>query len=226
MKIFLLLLCALSFSESQAQPGGGGGRGGRTMGGGQGQDQSERQRPKMVEFNASNIVGTFNYDDNEAVDKIKLKSKKEAALILDVRQAIMTYNQAVNEIALNNKDNFDTLNVYMNALMKSSRPQRGQQRGSGDYGMQEDNQDNPMRQAKRLAEEKMEPAKKGIQEEEEKLNTKLEGILNEKQFKKWLKYQIAVKKDLEPQAESENNNNRSLGGGQGGSSRGGGRMGY
>ncbi|MEP3836375.1 MAG: hypothetical protein ABJM36_01955 [Algibacter sp.] len=224
MRVFLLLLCALSLNITQAQRGGGGGRGGRSMGGGQ--EQSERQRPKMVEFDASKIVGIFNYDDNEAVNKIKLKSKKDDALILDVRQAIMKYNQAVNEIALNNKDNFDTLNVYMNMVMKSSRSQRGQQRDSGDYGMQQDTEENPMREAKKLAEEKMEPAKKAIQEEEVKLNTQLEGLLNEKQYKKWLKYQVDVKKDLVPEESSEENNNMSRGGGQGGSSRGGGGMRY
>ncbi|WP_396601235.1 hypothetical protein [Algibacter sp. R77976] len=224
MRVFLLLLCALSFNITQAQPGGGGGGGGMRggQGGGMGQGGSMQERQERPEFNASQMAGIFSYDDKEVVKKIKIK-KKDKDLILNVRQAINKYNTNVQEIALLNKDNFDTLNVFVNTIMKSAMQNRrqqqsgyGMQSGGGmqdDNDMQNDDSRNVMRNTMRLSKEKIEPAKIAVQEEEMKLNKNLESILDEKQYKKWLKYQEDTKEAMQPEKPSNNRQSQNQGGG-------------
>lgn len=222
MRVFLLLASILSFSMIYAQPGGGGGggQGGRQQGGGQ--NNQQRERPEMREFKASEMAGIFNYDTDEAIKKIKLK-KKNKELKLKVRRALVKYNNKVNEVALLNKDNFDTLNVYMNGIMKANRPSRGEgnQMGGGQQSSRDnmgDDSDNPMRKAMELTKVKLEPARKDVRHAEVNLNKKLESILSEKQNKKWLAYQKKIKDDLKPKKQSNNNSNSGM-------SRGGGRQG-
>lgn len=208
MRIILALLCVLSFSYSQAQPGGG--RPGGGPPGGRG-DMSSMEAPKMIEFNASKVAGIFNYDDEAAIKKIKIK-KKNNELILNVRRAIEKYNNKVNEIALLNKDNFDTLNVYVNAKMKAMQSSRSQ--SSSRMDRSDDDQEDPDR-AK--IEAKIIPAKKAVKIAEVNLNKKLEAILSEKQYGKWIKYQTLVKEELNPKPETNDyNSGMSRGGGQGG----------
>ena len=207
-----------------AQPGGGGGGG---QGGGQGGQQ--RQRPEMREFNAAEVVGIFNYDDVEVLKKLKLK-KKNQDLQLKVRRAIINYNNKINEIALLNKDNFDTLNVFVNAMMKERSANRGQ-RDQGDQNDQMGGDDDrrggtndaskgEREKTKELIEQKINPARIGVRKAEKKLNEELKSILSEKLYNKWLKYQEKVKDDLNPKEETQQNNNR--GGMQGGGMQGGG----
>lgn len=235
MRIFLLLLCALSFNVTEAQRGGGG-MGGSRQGGGMGQSGGMQERKERPKYNASQVAGIFSYDDNEAIKKIKVKDE---ALTLNVRKAINEYNTNIQEIALLNKDNFDTLNVFMNTIMKSAMSSRrgqgqqnsggGMQRGgsmqAGNDSQSDDSRD-IMRNAMELSREKIRPVKQAVKQEEEKLNTKLKALLNEKQYKKWLKYQDDIKEDMQPEKPSNNNQGGQRqnqgGGGMGG--RGGGGM--
>ena len=213
MRTFLVLFCVLSFSALQAQPGGGGGGrpgGGPPGGSGMGGDE----RPEMVEFNASKVAGIFNYDDEDAIKKIKVK-KKETELVLAVRKAIEGYNNKVNEIALLNKDNFDTLNVYVNAKMKAMQSSRSEGNSRMERG--EDSEDNKDPERELIA-AKINPAKTEVKAAEAKLNKSLEGVLSEKQYSKWLKYQDFIKEEQNPKPESnrDSNSGMSRGGGQGG----------
>ena len=225
MRFLFVLASILSFSVMSAQRGGGG-QGGGARGGNSGAEQQQR---KEITFEAAKAAGIFNYDDVEAIKKIKIK-KKDEALILNVRQGLERYNNKVNEIALLNKDNFDTINVYMNTVIKESRSIRSQNRETGSYGSMErgeEDQNSAMSVARKLSKEKIDPAKKAIKIAEEKLNADMEGLLSEKQYTKWLKYQVQVKEELNPKPESKSSSDviQSQGGGrQGGGSRGGGRM--
>ena len=215
MRILLVLVCMLSFSFIYAQPGGGG-QGG-PPGGGRSMSSSQ-ERPKMVEFNAAKVAGIFNYDDEAAIKKIKIK-KKHKDLTLKVRKAIEKYNIRVNEIALLNKDNFDTLNVYVNAKMKAMQSSRQNSQTGGNSNMDRgDDSDSPMKASRELIKQKIDPAKKEVKVAEGKLNTHLESILSEKQYGKWLKYQVKVKSELIEEPESNNNSDSGMsrGGGQGG----------
>jgi len=203
MRGILVLLCVLSFSFAKAQrgggPPGGGSRGGN--------DGSGQERPERVEFNASKIVGIFNYDDEAAITKIKIK-KKEEELTLKVRRAIEGYNNRINEVALLNKDNFDTLNVYVNAKMKAMESSRSE--GDSRMGGNDVSSDGKSDPDRALIEEKLKPAKTEVAKAEEKLNTTLEGILSEKQYNKWLRYQAKVKSELNPEPESNNNSDSGM----------------
>ena len=216
MRVILVLLSVLSFSFIQAQPGGGP-PGGGPSGGNSSSGSSSQERPKMVEFNAAKVVGIFNYDDEAVIKKIKIK-KKNKELILEVRKSIEKYNNRVNEIALLNKDNFDTLNVYVNAKMKAMQSSRSQdQSGSRMDRSNTSSNDSKEDPDRALIEEKLKPAKTGVKVAEKKLGKTLEGLLTEKQYKKWIKYQTKVKTELNPEPESnDNNSGMSSGGGQGG----------
>lgn len=212
MRIFLVLLCVFSFSITHAQPGGGRRQGGGSRGGNS--EMSNGERPKMVEFNATKVAGIFNYDDEEAIKKIKIK-KKETELILTVRKAIESYNNKVNEIALLNKDNFDTLNVYVNAKMKAMQSSRSQSSSRMERSEESTDSKDPDRA---LIQAKIDPAKNEVKAAETKLNKTLEGVLSEKQYAKWLKYQTFIKAEQNPKPESNRSENSGMsrGGGQGG----------
>ncbi|MCB4797566.1 hypothetical protein [Neotamlana laminarinivorans] len=219
MKAFLTLVIILSFKLVVAQPGGGGMMGGGGMrGGGQGGQQTQ-ERQEIPDFDAAKVAGIFNYDDTEVLKKIKLK-KKEANLILEVRKAINTYNVRVNEIALLNKDNFDTLNVYVNAVRESQKSNRGQNQ-STNRNSEQNREDDPMFKVMELAKEKIEPVKALVLEEEEKLNQQMLTLLDDKKYNKWLDYQEEIKEALIPQRPERNDSGMQGGGGQGGSGGGG-----
>ncbi len=235
MRVLLSIVITLSFSLVYAQPGGGGGgmQGGGMRGGGQGGGGMQQQR-EIPEFDAAKTVGIFNYDTAEVIKKLKLK-KKEKDLELDIKRAVSNYNNNINEIALLNKDNFDTLNVFMNTIIKSSMANRQDNRGGGQGQMggsrmergensgAED--DNPMSKARKLAREKTQPARIAVREEENKLNNRLEALLSEKKYNKWLKYQEDIKEDLNPKPQSNNQNQGQMSGGMGRGQRGGGQRG-
>lgn len=229
MKFFLLVASILSFSLMHAQPGGGGQRGGGMGGSPQGGGQMGQERPEMREFKATEAAGVFTYDSDEAIKKIKIKKDKD--LVVNARKAIANYNRKINEIELLNKDNFDTLNVFMNAMKKARQSNRGQNRGSQQMGYGNENnrgmsdENEGMRDIMRSIREKIDIVKNEVKQEENKLNGTLENLLNEKQYKKWLKYQEDVKEEQNPKPKSNNQNGsqmRSGGGGQGGPPSGGG----
>ncbi|GAA3640521.1 hypothetical protein [Flavivirga jejuensis] len=217
MRTLLLLICTLSFSITYSQPPGGGG-GQRGSRGGQMQERPQRE---VEEFDASKMAGIFAYDDATVIKKLKLKKKNEE-LILNVRKAIANYNRKVQEIGLLNKDNFDTLNVHMNAIMKASMASRGQDRGNQRIGDSNDGESDIMSKARALAKEKIKPAREAVKKEAQKLNKTLEAILNEKQYVRWAKYEEAVKEALKPK-QASNQTNQMRSGGQGGPPNGGGR---
>ena len=202
MKNILLILSVFSFSLTYAQRGGG--QGGGAMGGQNrvgGQQQQRQERPK---FNASKIAGVFNYDIDQTINKIKIK-KKNKALITGVGSEISKYNTAINEIALLNKENFDTLNVYMNDVMKTLQV-------SGDRSK--------MKAIRGSVREKLQPVRLSVMQEETKLNESLTMLLDENQLRRWKNYQKEIKAELNPgrannQMRGNNTGNRQRGGGQG-----------
>ena len=70
MRIFLLLLCALSINITLAQRGGGGRQGGQSLGGGQGQGMGDRQHREVVEFDANNKVVSIEEKPEKAKSRL------------------------------------------------------------------------------------------------------------------------------------------------------------
>ena len=231
MKHIIFLFNVLLITSIYAQGGrGGGGQGGQRNGGGQ---QQQQQREEMPDFDAAQMAGIFSYDSGEAIKKIKIK--KDESLELKVRRAIARYNTRMDEISMVNTENFDTLNVSMNAMRKQMRPSRnsggnqggvGQGRGNNSQTRGRDlENDDPMRKYMEATKQKIEIVKEKVLIEEELLNTQLEVIFSDKQYKKWLKYQTKIKKENAPVERSQNQNQRGggmRGGGQGGPPGGGG----
>ena len=214
MKHILAIVFVLGISLTYAQRGGGG-MGGMQQGGGMSQRGGmQQQQVEIPEFNAAQGAGIFKYDADEVIKKIKIKKDKN--LIQGVSRAIGTYNIKMDEIALLNKDNFDTLNVYVNTTLKSKRSQRGgQQLESNDDSSRTGSNDN-LNDPKELIKAKIDPAKAAVKKEEHNLNKSLETLLSEKQYEKWLKYQETVKEDKQPKMPSNSNQGNRQGGSMGG----------
>ncbi|MBC3758875.1 hypothetical protein H7U19_10700 [Hyunsoonleella sp. SJ7] len=213
MKSFTLLIFVFLSTVLYAQPPSNGMQGSRGQGGGQrgGQGFQERQTP---DFDAYKQAGIFYYDEAEVVKKIKIKKDKN--LEIKVKKAIINYNSKIEEIRFANTYNFDTLNIYMNTAKNIAMALRIQNMmDGGQGGMSQRNEDNPMRTAMLESRKKIRPVRKQVIREEEALNDQLSGILSEKQYARWLKYQKHIKEALNPRIPSNNLS-------QGGPNRGGG----
>ncbi|MBC2846705.1 hypothetical protein [Winogradskyella flava] len=239
MRYPILLFCFLTFSFICAQPGGG--QGGQRMGGGRqgGQMNGGREEQKNIpEFDAAKVAGIFSYSDTEAIKKMKLKNDED--LELKVSKAISKYNMRMDEVTLLNTENFDTINDFMNTIGKRMRQNSGtggRRMGRGQDSNSDSKRQNgdfderdPVRKIMHRSKEKVEAVKAKVLIEEGLLNKELESLLSEKQYKKWLKYQNKVKKEMTPEEPSNNRNQNSgirggTNGGQGGRP-GGGRGGF
>lgn len=217
MKHLIFLLSFLTILSTYAQRGG---QGGQRMGGGRqgGQSMGQQERENLPEFDAAKVAGIFSYNDSEAIKKMKLK--KDENLKLKVRRVIAEYNMHMDEISLLNTENFDTINVFMNTTRKYMRSNgnrgrnqmgKGQGNGSKSEGQNKNfDEDNPIRKMMHMNKDKIDIVKAEVLEEERLLNSKLESLLSEKQYKKWIKYQNKIKKDMAP-VEVSNNRNQNTG---------------
>lgn len=205
MKLYVSLFVVLSFNMlSFSQRGGGGMQGGMRSGRQGGNMQNGmQQRPEARKFNAYNIAGFITYDSDEIIKKIKLKKDKKA--VLGLKRAVATYNQNISEIKLNNKDNFDTLNIYMNSIMEAKILERRSGINSQRAGENEQ-----MLEVRKKIGEKIKPARQALRKEDEKLNTALETLLDAKKYSKWLKYQKEIKDALKPEKGNRNQDNSSF----------------
>ena len=103
-----------------------------------------------------------------------------------------------------------------------------QNRSSNDTRRRHSQDDeDPIRNYMKLSREKIKVVQTKVLKAEEHLNTELEAVLNDKQFKKWIKYQTKLKKDNAPKKEasqSQNQNSGNRNGRQGGPPGGGNRF--
>ena len=211
MKHILAVVFVLGISITYAQPGGGGGMGGMQQGGGMDQRGGmQQQQVEIPEFNAAQAAGIFKYDADKVIKKIKIKKDKN--LIQNISRAIGTYNIKMDEIALLNKDNFDTLNVYVNTTLKSKRGQKGSQQTASNNDSRRGS-DDKNNDPKELIKAKIDPAKAEVTKQEQLLNKTLEALLNKKQYAKWIKYQEKVKEEKQPKTPSKSNEEGQRGGG-------------
>lgn len=196
-KIFFnafLLLSSLLYAEPQ--------RG--EMGGRNSQINSQPEVRKIKEFNAAEVAGIFYYDVPKVLRKLKIKDN---SVDTQVRNSLRTYNVKVKEIAFLNKENFDDLNAIMKTASSANRI---------NTGSANNNQNNGINLRKKVS-ELIRPIRTKIISLEENLNKSLNAVLNEKQLKKWIKYQKGIKEGMLPKRPARNQNNTSRnqrGGGQ------------
>lgn len=202
MKHILLLFCLLASVSLNAQRGGGGGASQRGQGDASSQGGRNSQDRTPVKFDAANAAGMVYYDTDQVIKKLKIKKNNQ--LLLNVKKAISNYHHKLNEIGLANKDNFDSLNVYMNDIMKALQV-------GGDRSRMQD--------IRFSVREKLRPVRRSVMQEDIKLNETITALLDEKQLKRWNNYQNEIKAKLNPergnsQIRGNSGNNR-----QGGAQR-------
>ena len=192
--IFLFLITFLSFKLYAQPPGGGGVRG---------QQGQEQQAEEIKKFSASDAAGLFYYDVEKVVKKLKVKEEKSQFAI---KKALRNYNFKIKEILFLNSEKFSELDLVMSSLAKPSKQERNQSF--------EDNSDKNSDRRKIIG-NIIRPVRDEVQIHETELNQILEGILSEKQQKKWLKYQKSKKESLLPKkTQNRGNQNSRQSGGQ------------
>ncbi|MGJ8745179.1 hypothetical protein [Polaribacter sp.] len=186
--IFFIFISFLTINLFAQPPGGGGGR--RSQGG----NQESSQAKEVQKFSANDVAGIFYYDIDDVIKKVKVKDTDKQ---YSLKKALRNYNFKVKEISFLNSIKFSDLDVFVNSMSKGKDSES-------------------RKEMRKKVEEAIRPVRDSIHEHEKVLNEILEGLLSEKQTKKWLKYQKKMKQSLEP--EKPQNNNRA-----GSNSNGGGR---
>jgi len=142
-----------------------------------GQGQGSAERPK---FNSRNAAGIFYYDIDETVEELKIKSEEKDRA---VAKALKLYNKEVKKLEFLNTQNFNDIDLLMNLWISGAGK-------NGEKPKEAEGKDHLKSVIKDVRDE--------LKEEEKKLNETMEGVLSEKQLKKWIKYQKNKKKELLP----------------------------
>ncbi|RED49425.1 hypothetical protein [Seonamhaeicola aphaedonensis] len=187
MKYFLILFsCFISLSLYAQKPDGGVGfqRGSQSVGPAQG-DGFQGQRP--TKFDPYKSAGIVYHDVGSVIKKLKIKNDKE--LKQSVEKVISDYNDRLKEISLENKTNFDTLNIYMNSTIKLLMLNGGDT--------------NKMQEVRTSVRDKIKPVRQMVMNEERNLHKTVTGLLDEKQLKRWKNYMKEFKTSSRPQRNGE-----------------------
>lgn len=143
-----------------------------------------QEPPKMPKYNAKNAAGIFYYDDVEASKKIKLKNGDKK---LAFSKAIRNYNSKIKDISFLNMPKLSEADLTVNAI--------------GEKAFRDRDLANKVR---KVIEENVFPVRDSVIKNEKHLNSKLESLLNKKQYKKWLRYQRNEKEKLLPERPKTN----------------------
>lgn len=146
---------------------------------------------EIPKFNSRNTAGIFYYDTDETIEYIKVKDETKDR---SVAKALKIYNKQVKKIDFLNTQNFSDIDVLMNIYLSGSvKPGEKPKEAEGKDHLKGTIQE----------------VRKELKKEEEKLNDSMKDIVSEKQFKKWIKYQKKMKKDLLPKRPSSPSDNMS-----------------
>lgn len=143
-----------------------------------------QEPPKMPKYNAKNAAGIFYYDDVEASKKIKLKKDDKK---LAFSKAIRNYNSKIKDISFLNTPKLNETDLTVNAIGEQAFRDR-----------------DLASRVRKIIEENVMPVRDSVLKNEKVLNTKLESLLNKKQYKKWLRYQRNEKEKLLPERPKTN----------------------
>lgn len=156
--------------------------------------KGQNQEPKMLEYKAKNIVGIFYYNIDEVITKIKVKKEDTKN---KVSQELRTYNNKIKDIEFLNSMKLKEVETVVNNLGPQSRTNA-------------DIRD----RIRKLIETTIPPVRDTVFAREKELNQKMEVVLSEKQYKKWLKYQRNLRESLLPKPPNPNRNRNSLNNGR------------
>ena len=176
-KVFFIAVLVLSIGLNAQPPGGGGGRSQ------QNQNRQGGEKREIKKFKASEVAGIFYYEIEKVVKKLKVKKEE---VQLPIQKALRNYNFKIKEILFLNSEKFSDIDILVNSLAKGK--------------------DKSARlELRKKVEKVIRPIRDSVHENEKELNLTLKGLLSEKQFKKWLKYQKNKKDSLKPKRSESRN---------------------
>mgnify|MGYP001596518494 FL=1 len=132
----------------------------------------------MLKYNAKNAANIFYYNIDEIPKKIKVKSE---ALKKITTKELRNYNSKIKNISFLNFQELRELEVLVNTIGEQSRT-------------------NPdlRRKLRKNIEMVILPIRDSVAKFEETINSAFKTVLSKKQYKKWIKYQKNVKRELLP----------------------------
>ena len=132
----------------------------------------------MLKNNAKNAANIFYYNIDEIPKKIKVKSE---ALKKITTKELRNYNSKIKNISFLNFQELRELEVLVNTIGEQSRT-------------------NPdlRRKLRKNIEMVILPIRDSVAKFEETINSAFKTVLSKKQYKKWIKYQKNVKRELLP----------------------------
>lgn len=137
-----------------------------------------QEPPKMLKYNAKNAANIFYYNIDKIPKKIKVKSE---ALKKITTKELRNYNSKIKNISFLNFQELRELEVLVNTIGEQSRT-------------------NPdlRRKLRKNIEMVILPIRDSVAKFEETINSAFKTVLSKKQYKKWIKYQKNVKRELLP----------------------------
>lgn len=164
-----------------------------------------QESAKIPNFDARIAVGIIRFDEEIACGKMKIKNKEEIAV---VSKQIVKFNRAMDELKFRHFIKLNDTELMANIKQKSFIATKDFQ------GMTE---------LRIEIHEALRPVRIEVTELNEGLNESLKSVLSDRQFKKWKKYVISVRKELYPSVERKESpamNTNSMGGMNRGRNRG------
>lgn len=146
-----------------------------------------QEGPELPKYNAKNAANLFYYNLSEVPEKIKVKKDIIENKTL---KALRNYNSKVKKLSFLNTPELTDLEVTINTLGKQLYTNR-------------DLAENIRTKIETL----VIPLRDSVAGYEKILNDTLQSFLSKRQFKKWLKYQKARKRELLPERPKRKNNN-------------------
>ncbi len=172
----LLVLIQSSFIYSQQRLQ----RGAAVRQGGVQQHKGSFSNTNRPRFNSKKISGINKFNEKKILKLLKIV--KNDSVAPKIKASFLTYNVAMDSISIANKEVFrDADNMAKSAMQ---RVQRSKNREVFNNEM-------------KLVFDKLKPIKKKVKLFSETLNESLAGLLTEKQYQKWVKYQ-KTKKSITP----------------------------
>ena len=132
--------------------------------------------PAAQKFDAAVQVGIFYYEEEKAIQKMKVKQK---ALKYTVKREIIAYNSKIKEISFLKNAELNEVNTIINST--SLRTDR-----------------TILTDLRTRVQKVMSPIKDSIKSFETRLNLNLKKQLSNKQYKNWLKFQKRKKREMLP----------------------------
>ena len=137
-----------------------------------------QEPPKMLKYNAKNAANIFYYQIDEIPKKIKVKSEDLKKITI---KELRTYNSKVKNISFLNFQELRDLEDLVNTVGEQSRTNLELRR-----------------KLRKNIEMIILPIRDSVAKLEETINSSFKTVLSKKQYKKWIKYQKNVKRELLP----------------------------